>query len=90
MEAILVYGADWCGDCWRTKRFLEAHSIPYHWIDIETDPIADETVRKLNNGNRIIPTIIFEDGSMLVEPSELELLIKFDIREEEDEDWKKS
>jgi mycoredoxin len=81
MKAILVYGADWCGDCWRTKHFLDAHSIPYQWIDIETDLAADETVRKVNNGRRIIPTLILEDGSTLVEPTDMELARKFNIRE---------
>jgi len=84
MQNILVYGADWCGDCWRAKRFFDAHSIPYQWIDVESNLAADGTVRKINNGKRIIPTIIFEDGSILVEPSDEDLAEKFNIRKNEE------
>lgn len=74
---ITVYGADWCGDCRRAKRFLDAQHIPYTWIDTDKDPQAEQFVRKVNRGSRIIPTIIFEDGSILVEPSDEELANKF-------------
>ena len=70
---IQVYGADWCGDCRRAKAFMEQHDVHFEWIDVEDDPEAREVVVRLNNGKRIIPTIIFPDGSILVEPSNAEL-----------------
>ena len=66
---IIVYGADWCSDCRRAKQFMDEHNIQFDWIDIEVNEEARETVKKINNGRRIIPTIIFHDGSVLVEPS---------------------
>jgi glutaredoxin-like protein len=66
---IIVYGSDWCGDCRRAKRYLNEHDIPYLWIDIEHDREGEQIVLRLNNGIRSIPTIIFDDGSILVEPS---------------------
>ena len=66
---IIVYGADWCSDCRRAKQFMDEHNIQFDWIDIEVNEEARETVKKINNGRRIIPTIIFQDGSVLVEPS---------------------
>mgnify|MGYP001189407766 FL=1 len=66
---IIVYGADWCSDCRRAKQFMDEHNIQFEWIDIEVNEEARETVKKINNGRRIIPTIIFQDGSVLVEPS---------------------
>lgn len=76
---IIVYGADWCGDCRRAKRFLANHAIPYHWVDIEADKQGEQYVLEVNNGMRIIPTIIFDDGSMLVEPSTGDLSRKLGI-----------
>lgn len=70
---ITVYGAYWCPDCRRAKQFLGEHQIPYNWIDIEQDPEAEQFVIAQNDGKRIIPTILFEDGSKLVEPSNAEL-----------------
>ena len=76
---ILIYGADWCGDCRRAKSFMDEHDIPYEWIDVQDDPKATEIVMKLNDGKRIIPTIIFEDDSILVEPSNSQLARKLGI-----------
>ena len=76
---ITVYGADWCGDCRRTKRFLDEQQISYHWINTDESKDAEEFVKEKNNGNRIIPTIIFEDGSHLAEPSNAQLAEKLNI-----------
>ena len=76
---ILIYGADWCGDCRRAKAFMDEHDIPYKWVDVQDDTKATELVMKLNNGKRIIPTIVFDDGSILVEPTNAELAKKLSI-----------
>ena len=70
---ITIYGAHWCPDCRQSKQFLGEHQIPYNWIDIEEDKDAEAFVIKTNNGKRIIPTITFEDGTYLVEPTNAEL-----------------
>lgn len=77
---ITVYGALWCPDCRRAKQFLGEHQIPYHWVDIEQDKEAEAVVMALNAGKRIIPTIVFEDGSILVEPSNAELASKLGLK----------
>jgi thioredoxin reductase (NADPH) len=77
---ISVYGAHWCPDCRRSKIFLGEHQIPYNWIDIELDPEAEQLVMEKNQGKRIIPTIIFSDGSYLVEPSNAELAAKLGLK----------
>jgi glutaredoxin-like protein len=76
---LTVYGSDWCYDCRRTKRFLTNHAIPFEWFDIEIDQQAEEYVLTVNQGMRSIPTLVFEDGSHLVEPSNIELSKKLGI-----------
>lgn len=76
---ITVYGADWCGDCRRTKRFLDEQQIPYQWINTDESKDAAEFVKEKNNGKRIIPILIFEDGSHLAEPSNEQLAEKLNI-----------
>ncbi|MEN9562825.1 MAG: hypothetical protein RIR73_1069 [Chloroflexota bacterium] len=76
---ITFYGADWCGDCRRTKRFLDEQQISYHWVNTNENNEAEEFVKAKNNGNRVIPTIIFEDGSHLAEPSNSQLAEKLNI-----------
>lgn len=77
---ITLYGAHWCPDCRRAKQFLGEHQIPYAWVDIEQDPAAEQFVIARNDGKRIIPTILFGDGSMLVEPSNAELAAKLGLQ----------
>ncbi|NWF65129.1 MAG: glutathione S-transferase N-terminal domain-containing protein [Chloroflexi bacterium] len=76
---ITVYGADWCGNCRRAKKFLNEHHIRYAWIDTDQDKNAEEVVKQKNNGRRVIPTIVFPDGSFLAEPSNEELAEKLGI-----------
>jgi thioredoxin reductase (NADPH) len=80
MGKITMYGATWCGDCKRAKKFFGEQRVHYEWIDVEEHPDAAETVEKLNDGKRIIPTILFEDGSILVEPSNAELAEKLGLQ----------
>src|SRR5262245_36528049 len=72
-EVIRVYGASWCPDCRRAKRFLGDQRISFEWHDIEVDPDGVRIVQERNDGNNIIPTIVFPDGSHLSEPSNEEL-----------------
>ena len=72
-DALVVYGASWCPDCRRAKQFLASHRVAYEWIDLEAQPERIAEVESLNNGKRVIPTIVFPDGSFLAEPSNDEL-----------------
>lgn len=79
-EDIIVYSTVWCPDCKRAKKFFNDHRIQYKNIDIEKDAEAMAYVEDVNNGSRIIPTILFPDGSKLVEPSNAELAAKLGIQ----------
>ncbi|HEY3334706.1 MAG TPA: glutaredoxin family protein [Candidatus Limnocylindrales bacterium] len=68
---VTVYGADWCGDCRRAKRFLEATGVPYRYVDLDADPAAQELVDEA--GYRAIPIIVTPGGQVLIEPSNDEL-----------------
>jgi mycoredoxin len=76
VQPITVYGTTWCSDCKRAIRVLDQHSYPYEYIDIEHDDLARQIVEQLNRGYRSVPTILFPDGSILVEPSNAALLQK--------------
>jgi mycoredoxin len=72
-QSIKVYGTRWCPDCQRAKQVLTKKGIAYEWIDIEEDPASAAYVEKVNKGYKSVPTIVFTDGSVLVEPSNSEL-----------------
>lgn len=79
MERLKVYGAPWCPDCRRAKKFLGEHRVPYDWSDIDEDPAGLEEVQRRQNGGRTIPMIVFGDGSILLEPSNDELARKLGL-----------
>ena len=79
-DEIKIYGATWCPDCRRAKKFLSDQRIAFEWHDLEVDPEAQAVVQARNDGNNIIPTVIFPDGSHLAEPTNEELAEKLGIQ----------
>lgn len=75
-DILTVYGADWCPDCIRTKRYLSSAGVPYRYIDLARDRAAQELL--IEAGYRSIPVVVAPDGRVLVEPSNaaLEALVR--------------
>ena len=90
---ITMYGTNWCGDCRRAKLFFSEHRIPYNWVNVDEDREASDLITEMNNGYnfwdalviasnngyRSVPTIVFDDGAILVEPLASELALKLGI-----------
>ena len=75
-QPIKFYGTSWCGDCRRAKAVFAELQVSYMWIDIDQNPQAAVFVQQGNRGLRRVPTIIFPDGSILVEPDSESLRAK--------------
>lgn len=73
-----VYGADWCGDCRRTKAFLAKHGIEYEYIDLVAHP-EQKSVAEQISGRRNIPVVVFDDAEFIVEPTDEEIKKKLNI-----------
>jgi thioredoxin reductase (NADPH) len=76
---IKLYGTNWCSDCKRSKKFLGEQRIHYEFINIEEDMEGQAFVQKVQNGGLTIPTIVFEDGSLLIEPTNAELATRLGL-----------
>lgn len=76
---IVMYVTQYCSDCRRAKEFFDTNNIEYLRVDLEGDDKAIGFVMDINNGYRSVPTIIFPDGSILVEPSREELREKMSM-----------
>ena len=70
---LTVYGASWCPDVKRSRALLDREGVEYSYVDVEADAAAEQRVRSLQDGERRIPTIVWDDGTFLVEPSDAEL-----------------
>ena len=76
---ITLYGNAWCGGSRRARLLFDQHQIPYRWVDIDKDEKAAKYVESLTHGYRSVPTIVWPDGSFLVEPSGDELAKKLGV-----------
>lgn len=81
---IIMYGTTYCPDCRRARAVFSRLNITYQYIDIQQDSRAAEFVQHVNKGYRSVPTIIFPDGTMLVEPSDLTLTQKLNTSSKRD------
>ncbi len=77
--ALTVYGAPWCPHCKRVKRFLAAHRVPYQLVDIDEQPAAIDQLKEMQKGGQIIPTVVYDDGSFEVNPSDEALAARIGI-----------
>lgn len=66
---LTMYSTPWCGYCHRLKSQLDREGIAYEVVDIEQDPAAADFVMSVNGGNQTVPTMKFDDGSALTNPS---------------------
>ena len=75
-DEIVVYSTTWCSDCRRAKRVLDRFGARYRWVDVDEDEAAADRVVRINRGLRVVPTILFPDGTIMTEPSDEELARK--------------
>lgn len=74
-----MYTTSWCPDCHRAKYLLDEHGVDYVEIDVEKDEEGMAFVKSVNRGVRVVPTILFPDGQILVEPANATLAAKLGI-----------
>jgi len=74
---VTVYGAEWCGDCRRSKKFLDSNNVNYTYVDVEYDEAGKDKAISIC-GKQSIPVIDFNDGTFLVEPSDIDLKKKLE------------
>jgi thioredoxin reductase (NADPH) len=77
---IQMYGTAWCPDCHRAKQFLSEQRIAYEFTDVDDDQSGRAVVEEVNDGKLIIPVLVFDDGSTLVEPSNADLAAKLGLQ----------
>ena len=71
-----MYSTAWCGYCHRLTKQLDREGVEYTYVDIEQDPEAAEFVMGVNGGNQTVPTVVFDDGTALTNPSLQTVLLR--------------
>ena len=68
-QKMIIYGHDYCGQARTLVRALNQKEIAYEWRDIYNgEPAWKDELRNLANGNLSVPTVVFPDGKVMVEP----------------------
>lgn len=67
-DALTLYTTTWCPFCTRLKKLLDEKEIGYIEIDVEEDAEAAAFVESVNDGNRVVPTALYSDGTTATNP----------------------
>lgn len=78
-KKVVVYGHRFCPQVRPVKSTLERSAVPYDYVDIRQNEAGRLSVREINAGNESVPTLVFEDGSTLTEPSTKVLLDHLEV-----------
>lgn len=70
--SVVMYGADWCRDCRRSKALLDRLEVAYLYRDVEHEEWAAGEAESIS-GRKSIPVIVLPGGKCLVEPSDADL-----------------
>jgi mycoredoxin len=73
---VTMYTTQWCGFCRRLKAQLGRVGVEVSEIDIEQDEAAAEFVMSVNGGNQTVPTLLYSDGTTMVNPSAAQVQAK--------------
>ncbi|MEJ5224619.1 MAG: glutaredoxin family protein [Anaerolineales bacterium] len=78
-KTIVLYSTTWCPDCKRTRAFLNEHNVSYLDVDIGKDNAAMTFLEGISKQRIHIPTVIFPDGTIIIEPSNEDLRVKLGL-----------
>ncbi|WP_151530024.1 MULTISPECIES: mycoredoxin [Corynebacterium] len=78
MANVTLYTTSWCPFCQRLKKALNRTETPFDEIDVEQDTEAAAWVESVNDGNRVVPTVKYSDGSTATNPAASEVRAKLE------------
>jgi mycoredoxin len=70
---VTMYTTPWCGYCHRLKGQMDREGITYDLVDIEQQPEAADIVERINHGNQTVPTLVYQDGTAMTNPSVIQV-----------------
>lgn len=80
-KGLIVYGHNFCAQAGMLSRTLIDYDVDHEWRDIRNgDPAWQAELRALARGHLSVPTVIFPDGTVMVEPWPKQVLEKLGIQ----------
>ena len=75
---ITVFLTDWCPYCNRLVKALNRTETPFNAVNVEEDAEASAWVESVNDGNRVVPTVKYSDGTHATNPAASEVRRKLE------------
>lgn len=80
-DKLVIYGHNYCLQAMLLIKELDECEVDYEWRDVRKgEPQFEDELRQLANGNLSVPTVIFPDGEVMVEPWPGQVLKKLGLR----------
>ena len=75
---VAVSATSWCPFCTRLLAVLRSADAPHEIVDVEAPDNEDASawVESVNNGNRVVPTVLYSDGTHATNPPAGDVLAK--------------
>ena len=79
-QGIRLIGYQWSPKSHEIKDFLTRNNIPYQWINFEDNPDGEKLLKMTEKGIDDLPVLIFEDGSVLSQPTTTDVAEKVGLQ----------
>lgn len=79
-DKITLFTSKWCAHSLSVERFLDNNDISVQKINIDGDSESRQRLIEINGGYASVPTLIFPDGTKLIEPSLSQLRNKLQLQ----------
>lgn len=78
-EHVTLFYADWCPFCAKLIKNLDRTETPHALVDVEAEGTEDINawIESVNDGNRIVPTVLYSDGTHATNPAASEVRAKY-------------
>ncbi len=69
-QHVTIFYADWCPYSQKLIQRLDRTETPYELVDADAEGTEDinEWIKSVNDGNRIVPTVLYSDGTHATNP----------------------
>lgn len=76
-EPVTIYATSWCPFCQRLIADLHERNVPFEAWDVEKHKDLAKWVESVNGGNRVVPTVLYGDGTYSTNPPASEVEGKY-------------
>jgi thioredoxin reductase (NADPH) len=80
LETLRIIGHRWSPRLHEILDFLARNQVPYQWLDIENSKEATRLLEQMHLADETRPVVIFPDGSYLLNPREIQIAEKINLK----------